>query len=103
MSVENLARRIKKSRPKESELSDLVYGTVTNTTPLTILVENSFEGFKVWGDFLELSTMVKDLSVSITIDGKKGSAQIFRKLQTGDKVRMLRAQKSQKFYILERV
>ncbi|MGX7196724.1 DUF2577 domain-containing protein [Enterococcus olivae] len=100
MPVENLARRIKSTARKDSELSDLVYGTVTSTAPLKILVENRFE---VWGNFIELSTMVKDLTVSITIDGQTGSARIFRNLQTGDRVRMLRAQKSQKFYVLERV
>lgn len=100
MAGEKLAQLIKNSRPKESELSDLVYGQVISTSPLIIRVENRFE---ISSSFIELSRMVKELIISITIDGKTGNATIFRNLQPGDKVRMLRAQNSQKFYVLERV
>lgn len=100
MAGERLARRIKQSRPKESELSDLVYGTVTSTSPLKIKLEGRFE---IWGEFIELSMMVRDVTASVTIDGKTGYLQIFRSLQVGERVRMLQAQKSQKYYVLERV
>lgn len=100
MAGEKLAQLIKNSRPKESELADLVYGHVISTSPLIIRVENRFE---IGSNFIELSRMVKELVISITIEGKTGSATVFRNLQSGDKVRMLRVQNSQKFYVLERV
>jgi len=43
MSVEELARRIKNARPRQDELSDLVYGKVVKTSPLTVKIENRFE------------------------------------------------------------
>ncbi|EAC8001229.1 DUF2577 family protein [Listeria monocytogenes] len=100
MSVNRLAKRLKAIRPKESELSDLVYGLVVSISPLKIKVEKRFE---IDSEFIELSQLVRNLSISFTIDGKKGTAQVFRALQVGDKVRMIQAQKSQKFYVLERV
>lgn len=100
MAGERLANQIKKSRVKDSELSDLVYGQVVNIAPLKIKVENRFE---ISTPFIELSQMVKNLTVTFSVDGKQGTANIFRDLVVGDKVRMLRAQKSQKYYVLERV
>lgn len=100
MAGEKIVQLIKKSKLKESDLSDLVYGQVISTNPLKIRVENRFE---IGAPFIELSRMVKELVISITIDGKTGSATVFRDLRTGDNVRMLRAQKSQKYYVLERV
>lgn len=100
MSVEKLAHTIKNAKPRADELSDLVYGKVTKSSPLTILVDNRFE---LTRPFLVLSRMVKDLTVTISIDGKSGSAKVFRSLQVGDGVLMLRVQKGQKYYVLERV
>lgn len=100
MSVDELAARLKKMRPKNSELSDMVYGTVTSTSPLKIRVDNMT--FDLDGRFLILSRMVQNLTITITIDGKSGSATVFRALQSGDRVRMLRVQHGQKFYVLER-
>lgn len=100
MSVDELAARLKKMSPKNSDLSDMVYGTVTSTSPLKIRVDNMT--FDLDGRFLILSRMVQNLTVTITIDGKSGSATVFRALQAGDRVRMLRVQHGQKFYVLER-
>lgn len=95
-----LAKAIKDNRNKESDLSDLVYGQVLSTSPLKIRVESRFE---ITSNFIELSQMVKDKKIKVTIDGKSTTITIFESLKVGDKVRMLRAQKSQKFYVLERV
>jgi hypothetical protein len=103
MAGEHLARIIKDSKPKEADLSDMVYGVVTSTSPLTIRVDNRFS---ITSRHLILSQMVRPLSVSfsITIDGKPGtgSAQVFRALQISDRVRMLRVSKGQKYYVLDR-
>ncbi|WP_249686295.1 DUF2577 domain-containing protein [Enterococcus casseliflavus] len=81
----------------------MVYGVVTSTSPLTIRVDNRFS---ITSRHLILSQMVRPLSVSIsvTIDGKTGtgSSQVFRSLQSGDRVRMLRVSKGQKYYVLDR-
>lgn len=95
MAGERLANAIKKAKGKESDYSDLVYGTVTSTSPLKIRVDNRFE---ITSQFIILSRMVKNLT--ITIDEKK--ATVFRDLQVGDGVRMLRVQNGQKYYVLER-
>ncbi|AUJ86840.1 DUF2577 family protein [Enterococcus sp. CR-Ec1] len=99
MAGEKLARVIKDNRPKDSELSDLIYGLVTSINPLAIRIDNRYS---VGSQHLILSQMVKNLTVTITIDGKQGTAQVFRPLQVGDHVRMLRVSKGQKFYVLER-
>lgn len=99
MAGEKLARVIKDNRPKDSELSDLIYGLVTSINPLAIRIDNRYS---VGRQHLILSQMVRNLTVTITIDGKQGTAQVFRPLQIGDHVRMLRVSKGQKFYVLER-
>lgn len=103
MGTEDLARVIKDCQTKHNELTDMVYGVVTNTNPLTIRVDNRFSIAK---KHLILSQMVRNLSVSftVTIEGKtgSGSSQVFSSLQTGDQVRMLRVGKGQKYYVLER-
>lgn len=100
MSVDELAARLKKMSPKNSDLSDMVYGTVTSASPLKIRVDNMT--FDLDSRFLILSRMVQNLSITVTIDGKSGSTTVFRALQSGDRVRMLRVQHGQKFYVLER-
>lgn len=103
MAGEQLARIIKDSKPKPADLSDMLYGVVTSVSPLTIRVDNRFS---ITSRHLLLLQMVRPLSVSvsITIDGKTGtgSAQVFRALQIGDRVRMLRVSKGQKYYVLDR-
>jgi len=99
MTGERLAKKIKQQGRSDNDLSDLVFGVVTSTSPLRIKVDSRFE---IGSTHILLSRMVKNLTVSITIDGKTGSATIFRALQAGDKVRMLRLQKGQIYYVLER-
>lgn len=121
MAGERLAKVIKNSRTKESELTDLVYGQVTSISPLKIKIENRFE---IGYPFIELSRMVQDFTINYSTNGINVSRgvvegvsvvtdvsvtdvqkqmQVFRALRVGDKVKMLSAQKSQKFYVLERV
>lgn len=100
MAGEKLAKAIKRAKPKESDFSDLVFGVVTSTSPLKIKVDEN--GLELDRRFFILSRMVQPLTVSITIDGKTGTGTVFRALQTGDKVIMLKVQKSQRYYVLER-
>lgn len=99
MAGEKIARIVKGMKRVENEESDLVFGRVTSTSPLKVQIDSRLE---VPSHFLILSRMVKDLTITITIDGKRGSAQVFRSLQVGDRVRMLRVNNGQKYYVLER-
>jgi len=99
MVGEKLARAIKQGKPSDGELSDMMYGVVISTSPLKLQIDNRLV---VGSQHLILSQMVRPLSVSITIDGKTGTGQVFRSLQVGDRVRVLRVSKGQKFYVLER-
>lgn len=96
MAGERLARYMKGLQPKESEMVEVVYGTVISATPLKIRRE---DGLEIPSPFIVLSELAKGLSVSV--DGTRYT--IVKAIQTGDRVRMLQAQKSQVFYVLERV
>lgn len=96
MAGEKLVRFLKDLQTKESELVEIVYGTVISSTPLKIRRE---DGLEIPSAFITLSEVAKGLSVSVS--GTRYT--IVKAIQTGDKVRMLQAQKSQMFYVLERV
>lgn len=81
MSVEELARRIKDARPRQDELSDLVYGKVVKASPLTVKIENRFE-----------------ISAPFIIVSKNAGS-----LKNGDGVLMMRVQQGQKYFVMERV
>lgn len=81
MSVEELARRIKNAKPRQDELSDLVYGKVVKTSPLTIKIENRFE-----------------ISAPFIIVSKTAGS-----LTNGDGVLMMRVQQGQKYFVMEKV
>lgn len=100
MAGEKLAKMIMEAAPKKSDFSDLVFGKVISVSPLKIRVENRFEITK---EFILLSKMVQNMIVTIRVDGKDYSGQVFRNLQTGDTVRMLKVHKGQLYYVLERV
>lgn len=100
MAGEVLAGMLKKAKGQEGEKTDLVFGRVTSTAPLKIMVESRFE---ITYDFIILSQMVKDHTVVLEVDGQPYGVQVFRDLRVGDKVRMLRSRKGQVFYVLERV
>lgn len=64
--AQNLVDRMK---DKTGDETDLMFGVVTSTSPLTIRVDNRFE---IGSDFLILSQMVKPLE--ITVKGQTTSA-----------------------------
>lgn len=100
MAGELLAGMLKKAKGNESEATDLVFGRVTSTSPLKIMVESRFE---ITYDFIILSQMVRDLTVYLDVGGQPHAVKVFRDLRVGDKVRMLRSRQGQVFYVLERV
>lgn len=96
MAGEKLASYFKSLQTKESEMMEIVYGTVISATPIKIRRE---DGLEIPSVFITLSEVAKGLSVSVS--GTRYT--IVKAVQTGDKVRMLQAQKSQMFYVMERV
>lgn len=124
MAGEKIARRIKGIGNDIDRSSDLVFGSVTSMNPLRIKIDNRFE---IDNSHLILSRMVKELSVnvsvtvsvgvevSVSVDGKGGSGSgsgggagsgsglVWRGLQVGDEVSLLKVQKGQTYYVLERV
>ena len=109
----------------EQDYTDEVFGTVLDTSPLKIWISARLI---LSGDFLEVSALANELKVHVSlpitgtssVNGKTednknlnasgsisgtaaGDVIIWRGLQKGDKVRMLRLQKGQRYLVLERV
>lgn len=99
MAGEKLARRIKDQRTNPRELSDLIFGAVISVSPLKIRVDS---GLELSGAQLILSEMVKRKEIKVTVDDKTGTGVVFEALKTGERVKMLRVSKGQKYYVLER-
>lgn len=90
----------------DSDYTDEVFGRVQSVSPLSIWVN---QDLMIQGNFLELTTEAKGLSidVSIPIEGEdnkfaKGKIEVFKPLAAGDRVRMLRVQQGQRFIVLGR-
>lgn len=90
--------------------TDFIYGTVISVSPLIIKPENSEE---ITEDFLIPSALCKPFvttvfrhkhkdSVGGETDEQLLSVTIWRGLAIGDRVRMLRCNSGQKFYLLDR-
>ena len=96
MAGEKLIRIMRDAgRTPQSKTTDLLFGVVTAISQLKIKVDNRFE---VTADHLLLSALVKEKKVNI--DGS--SVTLWRGLQVGDTVRLLRVNEGQMFYVLER-
>lgn len=78
------------------ETTDLLFGEVTSVSPLKIRVDNRFE---VDEQFLILSALVKETIIHIPT---AETVTLWRGLIVGDKVRLLRVNNGQLFYIIER-
>jgi hypothetical protein len=76
------------------ETTDLLFGVVTSVSPLKIKIDNRFE---VDEKFLILSALVKETTISVL-----PNILLWRGLIVGDKVRVLRVNKGQMFYVIER-
>jgi hypothetical protein len=77
-----------------SELAGIVVGTVTSISPLKIRVDK----IELTETFLIRSPLVIEKKITVATEEIK----LWRGLQAGDKVYLLRLDKGQKFYILQR-
>lgn len=100
MSINQLARTIKSMKTKQSDIPDIVFGTVASVSPLTIQTDIYTEPLDE--DFLVLSENVKDVEKKMLIDGQMRTVTILNELKTGESVVILRAHQGQMFYVLER-
>lgn len=101
MAGEVIARFLADAKGREIDKTDLLYGRVTRVSPLEIEVEGRF---KISSEFIVLSQMVKDYTVTAEMPSgdEEIKINIFRALRAGDKVSMLRVRKGQAYYVLER-
>lgn len=96
MAGERIIQTIKKASVlPESESAGLVFGQVIKVNPMVIRVDNRYE---ITNRFILLSSLCKPKS--ITVGGEV--IQLWRGLQVGDTVRMIRVAKGQLFYVVER-
>lgn len=99
MAGELLARALLKGMTDNPDNTDIVFGTVTSTSPLKVKVNNQLE---IPESFLVLSPMVKELRTGDT-NGDNKLWIVFRDLVVGDKVLMIKGQSGQLYYILQRM
>lgn len=85
--------------PNENTLTDIVMGTVTSVSPLKIKTDK----LELTQSFLILSALCQSASVKHTLgDHGTYTIQLWRGLQVGDKVYMLKCCNGQKYYVLQR-
>ena len=97
MAGELLARLLAQGVDDGIDRTDIVFGSVTSA--LTIKVNNKLE---IPESFLVLSPMVKELRTGDT-EGDNKRWIVFRDLEAGDKVLMIKAQNGQLYYVLQRM
>lgn len=92
MAGNKLIRIMQKAgRTPNEEKTDLLFGEVVSIAPLQIKVDNRFI---VGSEFLVLSALVKEKKV--------GEMVLWEGLLVGDKVRLLRVNNGQLFYVMEK-
>lgn len=83
----------------DSDYADIVFGTVTSTSPLKIQISNQMT---LGEEFLNLSENVTDHKVKMKIDDETKTVEILNGLKAGDGVTMIRQDGGQQFYVLEK-
>lgn len=81
----------------ENDIADILYGTVTSTSPLNIKVG----AFTLTPEFLIVSPMCKAKTIDLT-PNELGVIIIWRGLIVGDTVQLLKCGRGQKYYVLQR-
>jgi hypothetical protein len=90
--------------------TDLVFGTVTSVSPLTIQIDDKFP---VYESQIVLSALCKPFVTDIyrhlhadnyygNTDERLQTVTVWRGLQAGDRVRMLQCNGGQKYFVLDR-
>lgn len=98
MAGEKLIKIIKKacSEVLESQkLTDIIYAKVTSQNPLEVEVEGRFP---IGENFLVLSPLCREKKVNI--NGQE--VILWENLKVGDKVNLMRFNKGQNFYVIDK-
>ena len=93
--IVRLLQQVSKEAASSPRTTDLVYGKVVTINPLAIQVASRYNITK---DFLLLSSLCTEKWIGEGVNKQ----MLWRGLQVGDSVRMLRVQGGQLFYVLER-
>ena len=99
MAGERLLNLMNSRGGNDSDYSDIVFGTVINTSPLKIQISNQMV---LTDAFLNLSREVTDYWIKVEIDGEKKKVKVLNALKGGDGVTMIRQDGGQQFYVLEK-
>ncbi|MDF7636920.1 DUF2577 family protein [Leuconostocaceae bacterium ESL0958] len=104
-----LINQMNKQGGKPADYTDEVYGTVQSTNPLVIWINQDLQ---IRGSFIELTTEAKGLTLNVALPvatnkedvwgTARGQIEVFPRLKVGDKVRMIRVQRGQRFIVLGR-
>ncbi|UQS85870.1 DUF2577 domain-containing protein (plasmid) [Apilactobacillus apisilvae] len=100
MAGERLLELINARGGNNSEYADLVFGTVTSTSPLKIQYT---EKIFLTDVFLILGKHVQDHEETMLINGTEKKVTIKQALKTDDKVAMFRLDGGQRFYVFEKM
>nr|WP_308742108.1 DUF2577 domain-containing protein [uncultured Anaerocolumna sp.] len=95
----NLIKKAAIDAVKASKPTNVVYGTVTSSSPLKINVEQKLN---LTDAQLVLTKNVTDYTTNITIDGFKKQITIHNSLKVGDEVVMIQNQGGQEYIIIDR-
>lgn len=97
MAGEKLLKMINRQGGKDSQYSDVLYGTVTAINPVEVLVGNNMP---LPSSMIESGRFGTPRNV--TISGL-GEVTISETLSVGDSVSLLRGHGGQRFYLLDKV
>lgn len=100
MAGEKLIRMLNARGGNDTEYSDVVFGTVVSTSPLSIQLS---EKIILSEPFLIVSRYLSNYSQKIQLNGKYREITVYNALSAGDKVTMIRMDGGQQFYVLEKL
>ncbi|MBT9671749.1 DUF2577 domain-containing protein [Secundilactobacillus kimchicus] len=99
MAGEWLLKKLQQRGGSDSDYSDIVYGTVTSTSPLKIQISNQMT---LTDAFLNVSDSLTNQKLRVKIDGEEKTLEILNELKVGDGVSMIRHDGGQQFYVFEK-
>lgn len=110
MPGEKLAELIKRQSQSPMSKTDLLYGTVLAVAPLQVQIDSD-NTFILSETFLILSPLCQEkvVTLPVTVTTSEGSGtgtatgQVWRGLQAGDRVALLRVQSGSKYIVLWRM
>ena len=90
-------------RTPQNEVVDIVEGEVTSVSPLKVKVDNRelTEAFLILGTLCQETFIPSDYIINVNPEIEK--IRLWRGLNVGDKVMMIKLARGQKYYILQRM